>query len=414
MRSLIYQTFIAILSVGLLGASVPYSHLTRESHSLASSSDDDSDSGDTPVIEYALNQIMKSQRVPTIMSTQCKECAEDSIRNIRYNQCSDSNDYLSSEMNRLKSGRSLLGELIREEPRTRSIIKPQCVRMGMETKFGERSSSFRTCDSEGNMSKAIRPCISDDYFKLINNSFDLVSTCMLDYLSPNDSSREKLQDIRSTYAVINVESGFHINAVSGRGAGGIGQLTADAITNVNNNELSNIREVLSKSPICQRLADTVLDGSSPMNAKKSLSCDRISLENGNPLVNMIYTIANLKSTKTALTRSLFKNRIFSKKFSALSESEKDRLQRSLTMWAHNTGAGGMIKPVMSLLNSVYAGKKVTNVDKFLKQLTSSMASHPHKKNSSSARRRETTGYFDSVMKTLNRVEKNAGEGSCLN
>jgi hypothetical protein len=70
--------------------------------------------------------------------------------------------------------------------------------------------------------------------------------------------------------------------------------------------------------------------------------------------------------------------------------------------------------LQALLNSKYRGKKVTNVDQFLKELSSAMKTSPHRANSGRGRRNETSKYFPAIQSTMNKMEKDAGGGSCVN
>jgi hypothetical protein len=287
--------------------------------------------------------------------------------------------------------------------------------MSMEAKFGISSKNFRQCSASNDMSRAFRPCISENYFKMVSNSFNVVSSCLQEYMSPGASEATQSLDVRAAYAMINIESGFHVNAMSGTGAGGAGQLTGPAITDVNETEMSKVRKALEESgdPTCSALSHEFLDSKQPMRAEKGASCDRISVKKGNPVLNMIYTYAYLKWSKNAMNRVVLNDKRYKNKFK-MSDYEKSKIQRALMVWSHNTGPAGTWTPAMTLLNSVYRNKPVTNAETFINELQQYMKKFPARANKSTARRTETSKYFPSITSLLNKIETNVGGGSCVN
>lgn len=350
---------------------------------------------------------------PTDLATACADCGPK-LADVRYASCTSKNNYMEDDLTRLQGGSGLLASLVRNGPRANTVIKPICMRMGLETRIGANTRTFRMC--EPGQAKAansiVRPCISEKYFALVNNSFDLVSRCMAPALSSDRAAQQK--DIRSIYAMLNVESGQHVNVVSPTGAAGVGQFTYDAIASVNRNDLPRVRRLLeSQGGDCARLSKEILKGDTPMRPQVSRSCDRISLEKGNPLLNLVYTYAYITAAKKDLNDDLFQNRRWSKFFQGLSENDKNRLRTELTIWSHNTGMGGLRTPLNALLNSAYRGKSVTNVDRFLRELSEAMKDYPHSANRSRGRRAETSKYWPAIQQSLEKIEKNAGGGSCV-
>jgi hypothetical protein len=270
----------------------------------------------------------------------CTDCVPK-VTDMRYMQCSSKNSYLETRMKSLKSSSKLIGDLIKSGPKANTIIKPVCMKIGLESRFGEKSKTFKNC-SPGDVKasgSAYRPCISENYFALMNNSFDLASRCMAPMLS--SSPAEQKSDVRSVFAMMNIESGMHMNAVSPTGAAGIGQFTSDAITSVNNLQIPKVRQMLeAQGGDCARLSKEILAAKPPMRSKRSQSCDRISLERGNPLLNIIYSYAALVTSKKELSKDIIDGRRFKTFFTSLSETQKSRLKTSLSIWAHNTGGAG--------------------------------------------------------------------------
>ncbi len=372
-------------------------------------------------IEYALNKINKANQNASILgqiqspTANCRDCS-DPVQSMRYNTCNDKNDYLESEIKTAKDGKGLLAELIRAPLRGNSTIKASCIQMGMSLKFGPNDTSFRSCNGNTYSGRAVRPCLSENYFKMIANSFDAVSSCMTEYISPGEGNQAHQQDILAVFAMINVESGFHVNAVSGTGAGGIGQFTATAIEQVNKNDIKKVRTMLgsSSNKLCQRLSSEVLSDEVPMQASANRSCDRIAMKNGNPVINMIYTYASLKGVKKDMNNTIFDNKNYSAKFSHLSLNEVNKIKRALMIWSHNTGPSGTWTPAKALLNSYYRSKSIGSADEFLKKMEEYMRAYPASSNKTASRRKETSNYYPKISNALKKIETNIGGGSCLN
>jgi hypothetical protein len=274
---------------------------------------------------------------------------------------------------------------------------------------------YKTCDGNKSKKATARPCISENYFSIVNNSFDLVSRCMKGFIGEGESKKAQLLNVRDTYGMILVESGFHINIASKTGAGGIGQFTPPAITAVNK-DIETVRTYLASkdNKQCAKLAEEFLQGETPMRAVSGNVCERISISNGNPVTNMIYTYAALKDAKDYFDDNVFNDEKLSKKF-ALSADDLATVKRALMIWSHNTGQAGLKTPLTKLLTTKYAKAKVTNADKFLSELKKYAYDYPNKGNSGSkARRQETSRYYAKISERMEKVEEYAAGGSCLN
>lgn len=373
----------------------------------------------TPIVEFALERINKVQNISSSINnlpktSYCSECNITS-NSSKFQQCTNENNYLERNISRAIQSSTFISNIINQEPSQNSIIKNSCIRMGMEAKFSVRSKSFKTCSANQNSTGAnssYRPCITENYFNLVNNSFDVVSRCMKNFINDGDEQSQN-QDVLSAYSLINIESGFHVNAISPTGAAGIGQFTYGAIDTVNRNQFEKMKAHLAKSnnQECNKLGEEILKNKMSPNAGNN--CERISIEDGNPLKNMLYTFSYLKTSKTELSKSIFENDSYKNKFH-LSDSDKEKIQRAMMVWAHNAGPAGTWTPAKALLNSKYRNTKVTNADIFIQDLEKFMKKFPASANKKSSRRLETSQYFPKISATLNDIENSAGGGSCLN
>lgn len=347
----------------------------------------------------------------------CDNCAEHvRMSSLRYMECGSRNNYLETELAGIKSGNTILGTLMRRGPRENAAIKASCVKAGLETVFGANSSTFVNC-APGKNTPATgkrRACVSENYFTLTHNTIDLVSRCMAPYLSPNKADQRT--DLRLLLGLMAQESGLHFNAGNGSGASGMGQLTQDAIDAVNRLEMTNIRTHLAQQGgDCAKLATDLMQGRPPMRGGLTYRCDRMSLSRGNPALNLIYTMGNLKLSKRQLERSIFDDNRYKDVFAGLSTSERNRLETAIVVWSHNTGVGGMQTPLTALLNSSYRGKKrITDVNAFLAELKQAHRDYPHSVYRGKAHAiREKSGYYSAVSQRLSDIEKHAGGGSCV-
>lgn len=371
-----------------------------------------------------LNKEFKSSTVEN-----CKDCSllnhslplgQVRTKNPIYESCHTRNSYLEKELGNLKP-QSLMGELRHQNPADGvEIIDGACSIEVMKSVFSGRSGVFRACaPGQKNITQRVqRACLSPNYAGLMKNTFDFVGTCLSEYLTQeNDldssirsSSQKNIRNQRllTFFSLLGVESGFHINAMSFSGSTGVGQLTSGAISYLNGSPMDRVRAHLKNSPhkACQRMANEILN--KQMAPERSRSCERISIQDGNPLKNMVYSLAYVRANKEILNSAYFSGRDKAK-LNGLPASEKDRLLTALAMWAHNTGSGGLGAPLNALLNSKYRNKPITNVDEFLlKELAPIVGSPAFSSGETSARRNEKTKYFEKI----NNLNRDLG-ASCL-
>jgi len=379
---------------------------------------------DPALLTATINRVFNARKIPSLMmapatktsaTATCPNCsAAKAVSDIRYEQCrEDKNDYLESIVEKTSSHRSILGQLVRLPLQKNTIIKPSCIQISLEST--KLFNNFRSCNGSGYSSKRIRPCVSEGYLKLVSNSFDLVSKCMKDYVSPGSSPESQKHDIMAAYAMLNHESSMHVNAVSSTSAGGVGQFTEPAIVEVNR-AMSSLQNYLDshKNNQCGDLSKEFLEN--PMSPSLRNACDRISIEKGNPVKNMIYSFAALRNARQYLNNNVFEDDVYSKYF-ALSTQDMAELKRSLMTWSHNTGMAGLTGPMYSLLKNQYSkSKKVSDVKVFLAQLKTYSKTHPFRTrgyNPSPSRLNEMANYFSNIQNDMSVIKGNVG-GSCLN
>ena len=359
----------------------------------------------------AVESVTEAQeKVKEIGKTQaCTEnCIPEKASNV---VCDSNNDYVEKELNSKVPVGSFMHTLTQSLPNQTHMIDPRCIQQSLKD-YVNHKRFFKKCDANGNATPALKPCLSDKYINLIQNSFDLSAACLRDLVPESKDDDSYKSTVENLYSLMNQESGLHISAVSHTSASGSGQLTSGAIADVNDKRYNELKTFLSQheNPICKKIAQDFL--SEKMPAKASV-CDRTQVSKGHPMKNLIYSFSFIKVNYGYLQKGIFGRSEFSSRFD-LPPQELARLKRSMTLWAHNAGAAGTISPTVALLKTKYSNKKVTNVDQFLKELSESMKTDPHKSNSSQARIKETSQFFNNLSRSMDSVRSKAtGGNSCV-
>jgi hypothetical protein len=347
----------------------------------------------------------------------CTDCRTESIR--AFETCTSRNGYMESELADLFGQESQLSALVMTTP-IRPLIKPSCIQNSLAS-YGVPARSYAYCPSaQGNASNKRgvgRACVSENYSRVVSNSFNHVARCMGEYLT-GDKSFDSSTAIKM-FGLMAHESGLHTNAVSDTGAGGSGQFTQGAIENVNKNEFSDVLTHLrsSKDQACQSIAQILEQNR--MKDSSSQSCSRISTKAGNPIVNMVYTFANMKTTRDYLDNQTWEGAsMFQTVLSEMQESQNkaefEELKQLVAMWGHNSGSAGIKVPLEKTLRDWKRKRKVItarNKAQFINDLQSNVRNFPHSANSSNARRNETSIFLNRVLERLNAIETTGG-GSC--
>jgi hypothetical protein len=340
----------------------------------------------------------------------CRECSE---RPPQYGRCTAQNSYLEDQIDRLQSG--VLSTLLNTTPRYPRL--EACVRESMNISGGP----FALCRlGEDQIGAWVgKACTSERLVKIVQNAFTLSVDCMATYINGAADDPAVLREtFRSTLALVNLESGFHTNAVSSTGAGGLGQITSGAIDWVNRHMWSEMQNHIrnSSNPSCRQLQGVNMR---PISSRSRASCDRMSLEDGNPLTNMFYTLGHIKMVRkdveTTLNRKLRESRL------QLDPAFREKLVGALANWGHNTGAYGLTRPLSALLetDAGVAALRSGNLEQFLGLLKAEVRSfhvyYLRRQGASeqriSARAHEASQFHDVVQKKMGLLERKVGR-SC--
>jgi len=340
------------------------------------------------------------------------------------------NDYMTDALKGLLSDQAYKAFFASPQ---KEIISTACIQRNM-LNFSTSSQFYRTCapGQKQDGKKVHRACVTDDYLNVTSKSFNLVADCMGDYVvrgtveqsSPLlagqvtadsvmtknqiDLENGKRQAALSVFAFMAQESGMHINAQSGTGAGGPGQMTGPAIDSVNK-DLKNIRAHLQAKINNPKCSSVLLHALEKPLVEDRAACDRKAPQN--QIKAMAYAFAYQAYIRRHLEETVFEERLFGRVVGAeLPRTERDRLMMEVSAWAHNTGEGGMQRPLAALL-SIYKqqGKTIKtadDIDKFLKNLA------PVVSRFNSKRPKETGNYYKNILTKMKQITP-GGRLSCL-
>jgi hypothetical protein len=356
----------------------------------------------------SINNDMQKVLNPTPV---CKDCATE-IKS--YEQCSSKNDYLEPVLKNLKDN-SLMSKVLSSQ---HDIIRPICFQKSLET--FQASHAFFQCKpgTNGRSSHSLpKPCASENYVNTVAKSFNVVADCLSGYVSGTQDESVKDITALSIFAMMNVESGFHVNVMSPTGAGGPGQFTQPAIDCVNRN-MDDLKDYLSqvKSPLCK---ETILKAlNPPMDGRPSRSCERINPQENNPLRNLVYTFAYQANLRRYIN-GVFENPAYKEILSGLSPSYRESVLAAMMTWAHNAGSAGVEVPLRHLLRTMVQKNQRMHsredIIAFFTNLTRDMKRYPARANSSAARLRETSIYYPSITSRMHDISSQVSGGvrGCL-
>ncbi|MFZ4404717.1 MAG: hypothetical protein ACOYOK_11500 [Pseudobdellovibrionaceae bacterium] len=290
----------------------------------------------------------------------CVECDVNPSAKL-YELCDDSNNYLVSQIAEL--GPDSLITRLAMQPADTSQFNPVCSAIVMKDIIGDNTSNFagntsfvKSCTEKKirkknkiDFERGKRPCIDQQYHQLVHNSLSLINKCLIDFVSGPGASAE-VKNIYSEAMLFTMahESGLHLNALSPSNGGGIGQLTEPAIEEADleqvllDDKKSRISYIewmkwhLNKhqDPACKNLGVFLQD----KNIPKEQSCKRTSLQNGNPLSNLLYSYAYIAAMKNQYADpQIFNNKQIKNKLQNLSDKQKAQIESTIITWGHRLG-----------------------------------------------------------------------------
>lgn len=300
---------------------------------------------------------------------------------LAYELCTPQNDYLESTLPRFQnSGR----------PQDLSIACVETAHLTLAT-----TGYYGYCPTDvGQPGRTHpRPCISENYVGSVYTALVDIADC-LDY------------DSRWAFAVFNLESALHLNAVGAATDIGIGQLTSVAISEVNLNALPKARRMAGTSPkdSCKRVHPLLYDGETAVDRR----CSFISVPN-NPTHNLSFGVLLLKRNRELLD-GYFKRWGMTL---PMGVGER-RVKTLLSMLGYNAGIGGVASTLRAYLD-VMTGVPLTDAHfNFENRGPASFATFLQKNFPlrDEPTRNRISKYIGYILKSMRNVESRLREGMC--
>jgi hypothetical protein len=267
--------------------------------------------------------------------------------------CTKKNDYLEKDIERLRNTPESIIQKLFQSAEPEKYIKDECFASSLKNIGG---IPYKTCDGN-KVRSAPRPCASNTLKITTRKAFDLTMDCLGTYYTNGQTSVQSAAS--NFFFLIAHESGHNPNAVSVTGAGGTTQMTDPinrdtgkpdgAITYINRVERKLMLDHLAKTkdPRCEPVKQA-LDQGMPSGWN---TCDRISMDRGNPLLNLIYGFGYQKFLRANIQAYVTENPMSRKVFGKMAPEIKDYIESQLGMWSHNVGPGGMKRAVQSYLST---------------------------------------------------------------
>jgi len=266
---------------------------------------------------------------------------------------------------------------------------------------------LRQCDKWNNRKKVPQACVSTHYSSVLYNTYNRVMDCF--GIPPKE-----------LFALINHESRFQVNAVSGNSCAGVGQITGGAVETLNRpkNWQQFGAEVVAKNQAehCQPIKYIMERPQLQMNFKdKNNRCEAISMPES-PLMNLVYTAMNHTMNRKGIFELI---EAHSKRLPrGFSPKEKERLITQLTSHAYNVGLGETKRIYRTYItNNTMTRDKLdllnpnSGFNTFLRKKT--RTGHAPGTIKDKRRRHEVSHYMASVSKDLKLIEgSDIEKGQC--
>lgn len=349
--------------------------------------------------------------VRPIAPQDCATCTTPDLPSNRQKCEGVSSGYLENEMKWMyDNGDTLVRSMFGNRVNIPKATNPRCMEQAMMT--FNHNARYPSCNPGDVTPKAftgIKPCISDRYFNLTYNSFELAGYCMRALLPGAETDAGYKNIMNSILAQNAHESGFMMNAMSSTGASGIGQLTYGAVQDINRNQLAMVTESLKEhqDPLCRDLAKKYL--STPMTPGNT--CGYVSLSGGNPMKNIIYGMAYYRTTRQFLDSQVFNQPTYRSRLTTLSPSELEKFKLDASTWAYNAGPAGIAHPLKSMILSTDMDR-ASYIDLRVRTRVA-MRSTPHPANSSTRRVDETSNYLAKIETRFNNIKAAVPGGKCI-
>lgn len=342
---------------------------------------------------YVNNVTAGVQGVPPVT---CTSCLTGTKTDPRFETCNSKNSYFEDMI----AGNSLPGQqLLKDHAPASSTMTCIAERMRLSN-----TGRYQYCSQGSGRygQKVSKPCASERMVRSVASAYELTSECLAGYIDPKAEAdpEAKASIRRAMFQLINHESSWVQNAVSHTEAGGFGQLTQSAIQHINRDEFGKIQGRIksSSNPACQQLAKM---NYKPMQGNLGNSCERIALQNGNPQLNMFYTMAHMRLVREQIEGQI--DRL------GLAANVRTQVIDQVTVWGHNVGSGGTGEILRLALSRNGNLLKSGQVGQFLQAMQSDTSNWHAKKGGRNPT--EPTRFLAATQNDLATIEKRVN-GKC--
>lgn len=269
----------------------------------------------------------------------CLDCVRD-CQSLRSEVCTASNNYFE----KIVAADASDGAIRIAKNHSASAGTTSCIREAMKSVNNDRIQ-FVSCPSSGAAlgDGVARPCASDNMAKTMAGAYELVSDCLAGHIdsradqAAGASIRAGLK--KSMFQLWNYESGWAPNAAKktakSANGGGPGQLVQPIIETINSkngadpSRFEQLKSYIasSRKKSCQALAGYDFK---PLRADRKNACDRIAMDNGNPILNMMYSMAFMKILRGSLYQT-------AASVDGVQASTRERVINDLMIWGQGSG-----------------------------------------------------------------------------
>lgn len=228
--------------------------------------------------------------------------------------------------------------------------------------YTDDAKSFAYCKNDSGTPERIggKPCVTENYFHTIYNTFSDVADCMdlpMNFATPKFAN----------------ESGFQLNAFGPVNDGGIGQFTSSALADVAQNYDKFKSQIeTSEKDSCQRLRSipgSLVSSSEEILTEDAERCHVIGMP-PNPVRSLIYYGIFYKSTQRNIENAWNREgKVDAKKVDDLLKEarigkfDKEKIKEMLFVGAYNMGTGTTVRLFREWLNyRIKSGEQITAKD----------------------------------------------------
>jgi hypothetical protein len=318
----------------------------------------------------------------------------------RITQCSKNSSYLQDDLKFLSfrhvpgantdpdhRSESLIARLLQVGTFKYPLINHDCTKNALATvtagppktiKEKFRSNRFIKCvgrEKNQPLDHQDAPCTSPEYEVLIQNSFELATRCIKEFVAESSDLNIQNTWVEGYFKMLSSESGLQLNVISQINAAGMGQITPIYIQDFKKSTFTDLKkylESMNTSETCKRMGKEILTNdridkllnrvtiSRPGGKKVTYEalniCSNMDINDGQPLLNLIISFSHLRSLKQRIENEITENNSYQNVFKGMSKEQLIDLEIKLVSWSYNLGPWGLIQHAQKVLDQFYSNR----------------------------------------------------------